>query len=154
MFLAVRIATGVTKHFPVRVAEWQNGAILFGIGLWLCNPYLLTFHSPSYAILLEWAREGWWGIFCTVIGGSRLVALIVNGTLRPNSRTPYVRGAMAFLACLVWALLGLGIAFTPNPGLGVIIYPIMFVTDTWNVWRAMRDSNLAAQSRLDHARDA
>lgn len=138
------------EHFPARISEWFNGAILTSWGLYLLlNPDL--FESPAMEVSMrEMAAmvpagvnpESVWGLAAFVAGSTRLIALFINGAW---SRTPALRLATAAISAFVWTQVVIGLMSVPNTGLAV--YPWLVVIDLVAAYRAGRDVAISEVAR-------
>lgn len=147
--LILRMATGITAHFPARVSEWHHSLALAIFGLILLHPGTTFGNGPSYVLLSRVMSEHSWGWLCFAAGFARLTALAVNGAFR---RTPYavispwVRAIGALVGCFFWFTISISflvalIVADPARGISTAFsaYPLFFVFDLTNVYRAMHD---------------
>lgn len=138
------------EHFPARISEWFNAAILTSWGLYLLlNPDL--FDSPAMRVTAEGMvdmvagtlnPESVWGLVAFIAGATRLVALFINGAW---SRTPALRLATAAVSAFVWTQVVIGLMTVPNTGLAV--YPWLVVIDLVAAYRAGRDVAISEVAR-------
>lgn len=148
--LIVRVVRGIHAHLPARAAEWALGAILFNWGWILLLPGQ-TFGREAYDLMVAIAPEPIWGIACLVIGATRLIALVINGTFADTAYSrfsPHVRTAMSGLSCFFWLQIVLSFALAP-PGTGLAVYPVLLVLDLYSAYRAAGDakhSDMAARN--------
>lgn len=123
--------------FPTRASEWALGLMLF---LW---SVVLTFNvdlfasTPSFSVLSQLMPQGTWALLCMIAGGGRLIMLLINGAWR---RSPHLRAIAAFVSCFFWFQISIGILQAGTFGTGLAIYPILFLLDVYNVFRASRDA--------------
>lgn len=137
-------------HFPARISEWFNGAILTSWGLYLLlHPGL--FDNPAMRVAMQDMAamvpgdsnpESVWGLVAFVAGMTRLVALFINGAW---SRTPALRLATAAISAFVWTQVVIGLMSVPNTGLAV--YPWLVVIDLVAAYRAGRDIAISEVAR-------
>lgn len=119
------------KTFPVRKSEWVFAFMT--LGLWLVfslNDDLFS-QSPGYNGLARLASQATWAWFFFVIGIGRVAVLFINGGWR---RSPHWRAVFAFLNCLVWYRLAIGLA--PNVGIGIVMMPGILILDGFNFKQA------------------
>lgn len=138
------------EHFPARISEWFNGAILSSWGLYLLlHPDL--FDSPAMTVMTQGMSsmvpfdvnpESVWGLVAFSAGMTRLVALFINGAW---SRTPALRLVTAAISAFVWTQVVIGLMSVPNTGLAV--YPWLVVIDLVAAYRAGRDVAISEVAR-------
>lgn len=148
----VRLARGVTDHFPARRSEWALAAMLFSVGLILIHPAVTFDESPGYRGMKLIASENVWGWGCLLIGWLRLFALFLNGTFSHTHYghwSPHVRGAMAFLSILFWAAITVGLFLVQRPLFGLGIFPFLMLLDITNVHQAFLDAGQADRGARD-----
>jgi hypothetical protein len=133
------------QTFPTRASEWALGLTLF---LW---SGVLTFNedlfliNPSFVALSRVAPQPTWAILCMMVGGGRLMMLLVNGAWR---RSPHLRAFAAFLSCFFWFEISVGL-WQSSPygiGTGLAVYPVLFLLDVYNVFRASGDAGASDRS--------
>lgn len=151
--IIVRIVRGVTDHFHARSSEWQLSfsAVIWGVVVALPGE---VFTSVAWEPLARWGSETSWGSAAVVIGGLRLVALIINGTFADTwygRYSPHVRATMAFLTCFLWATLSLGLISSGALSTAFAAYPVFFCFDAWNARRAAVDAAFADRIKADAA---
>lgn len=138
----------IAAHFQMRVSSWFMSTMMFGIGIVLTlNPTALTEtpNAPVYfAHMLEWGDQSAWRAVFLVIGTSRLMALIINGSFPGIWWTPHLRMAMSGASSVVWLQVAISVAWTPNPTLGAVVYPMIFIAELYNTWRSARETRMAA----------
>ena len=120
--IAVRIGKGVTDHLPFRLSEWGMAVNVLGIGV-LFLTKTQAYSNPGFVVFAGWASEQTWGIILTVIGGLRLIALIVNGTF--NNVAPWsvrVRALTSFFSVFAWFCLCAGTFLSGNGQTGALTY--------------------------------
>lgn len=152
--LILRVVHGVSSHLEARASEWALGFMLLIWGIQLLQPGDLFAISPAYDILAEIMPENVWGFACFLVGGSRLVALLINGTFADTAYSrysPHVRAAMAVLSAFFWLNIAISVAVGRPGGTGMAIYPVLLLLDLYNAYRSSGD---ARQSDEDakHAR--
>lgn len=136
MMIVARLARGITDHFPARASEWALGVILFLWGVQLLRP-VYTFQGQSYAELQRLLPEDLWGLACILIGAARLLALIVNGSVR---HSPMVRAIMAGFSALFWLQISIAFLMSSPNGTALAVYPVLFALDCYNVLRAASEA--------------
>jgi len=126
------------RHFEVRAIEWWSASCLLAWGsIVLLMPGL--FERPEYQTFFQslsnWAPQQVWGMFAFVMGGSRLVALTVNGFW---CRTPQIRLLTSFLSVCVWFFIAAGL-FRSGAVLGIVIYGWHMLADIYSSFRSAAD---------------
>lgn len=146
------LVLNLRSHFPARMSEWANAAILTSWGAYLLlHPGL--FDEPGLGVIfakmksmvwVDMAPEAVWGFVAFVVGSIRLLALFINGAY---SRTPMIRLATAAVSAFVWTQVVIGLFGVPNTGL--VVYPWLVVIDLISAYRAGMDVALAEKRRKD-----
>lgn len=139
----------MNKTFRVRSNEWFMAAVVFLWGVVLIQPQE-TFTQPSYSILAQHASEDTWAIFCLVGGGLRLLALAINGAMRPS---PHVRAVLAFLSAFFFLQLAFGFLTAGTLSTGLAVYPAAAVFDFVNALHAIGDAADVDRKHKENARD-
>ena len=128
-----------------RASELALGAILFNLSLVLSfNPTLFSDNPKVYAGFNAVFSQEVWAALCAVIGGTRLVVLMINGFW---VRSPIARLVTAFLAVFVWFNLTWGVVAAGIFGIGLAVYPILLLFDSYNVLRTVDDAVAAARAQ-------
>lgn len=144
MPLIMRTVSGVRTHFPARAGEWWCAAMLTDWGFRVARPDVIFSESISFRAMETLFSEHIWGITAVLIGLTRLVALIVNGTfsndLWYSRRSPHIRAGMAFLSVFVWSMISIGLWRSGLNTTGLSIYPYLAAFDIYNAVRAGRDA--------------
>lgn len=142
--ILMRTVSGVSTHFPARAGEWWCAAMLTDWGLRVAQPDTIFGSSASFSAMERLFSEQTWGVLAIVIGVTRLIALVINGTfsnhLWYSRRSPHIRSAMAFLSVFVWALIALSLWRSGLNTTGLSIYPYLAAFDIYNAVRAGRDA--------------
>lgn len=137
----------IACHFQIRIASWFMATMMFGIGIVLTiNPTALTAtpNAPVYfARMLEWGDQSVWRAIFLIIGTSKVMALVINGSFPGIWWTPHLRMVMAGLSSVVWMQVAISVAWTQNPTLGAVVYPMIFIMELYNTWRASRETRTA-----------
>lgn len=139
-------------HFPARMSEWANAAILACWGAYLLlHPGLfdqpglnIIFAKMKEMVWFDMAPEAAWGFLAFLVGSARLAALLVNGAY---SRTPVIRLVTAAASAFVWTQVVVGLFTVPNTGL--VVYPWLVFIDLIAAYRAGTDMALAEKRRKD-----
>lgn len=114
--LIARVAYGVKDHFLSRWFEWVLAAMILNFGWTLLRPGATFDTSHSFDVMARFANEITWGICLTLIGGLRLTALVINGSIeRFKVASPYVRSACSGLSVFVWLSISLGVYASGQP---------------------------------------
>lgn len=150
--IVIRVARGITEHFPARASEWGFATLMTWLG-WMFVRHPDIFEgSLSYGVLSRLGDEQIWGLACVVIGVLRLIALIINGTFAHTwygRYSPHVRGTCALLSCGIWFLLLCGFLFADRPVLILGFVACVFSIDFYNIRRAWYDAGRSAKAAID-----
>ena len=134
--MIVRLA----DHFPLRVSDWACAMILTLWGLIGFYVAPTTWDLPIFSGLAHIAPQIIWATAAAFIGSARLIALFINGAVR---RTPHVRAVGAFIAVFVWLQISLGLLWSDAIAPSLAVYPVLFIVDIYNVYRASEDARRA-----------
>lgn len=135
--LILRLARGITSHFPARASEWALAVIMINLGLLLAVPGE-SLSSPGHQLLLDIAPEGWWAASCITFGMARLAVLTINGVL-PIS--PHVRVVFSFMAGMFWLHVSFSLALGGVVNFGLATAPVFVGLEFWNGLRASGDAS-------------
>lgn len=142
--MLVRVAGGITNHFPARASEWVMSVMMIHWGVNLLRPDDLFSITPALSHMRLMASENVWGWGAVSIGATRLVALVINGSF-PDTWygrwSPHVRALMSWLSAFVWFQVSIGLYMTNVNSLGLAIYPWLFVMCLWNAMNAAGDAS-------------
>jgi len=144
--IVVRVARGITDHFPARASEWALSLVLLNWGWTLMLPGSVFGTSSAFVEMAKWASEPVWGWACFLMGGIRFVALFVNGTFPSFRFSPHVRSLMSFFSCAFWFTISFGILQANVPTTGLAVYPVLLLLDMYNAYRAAGDARDADEA--------
>lgn len=134
--ILAHITSSIKDTFPTRASEWALGSILL---IWsflmMIEPNLLG-SSRLRSMLLIFDQDTW-ALVALIVGGGRLLILGVNGAW---SRTPHLRAGAAFISCFFWSQLTFSIIQLDQIVTELAIFPVLFMLDMYNVFRASRDA--------------
>ena len=137
------ILVGFKDTFRDRAPEWAMSAALLAWGMIVIFSANLFQAQDFYHPLLEIGSQLLWGVITSVIGGVRLIFLIVNGVFRPSA---HIRALGCVVGCVVWgSLLTASLSLTwaaPSSA----IYASMLALDFISLWFAAGDAKLADMS--------
>ncbi|MDR7032919.1 hypothetical protein [Mesorhizobium sp. BE184] len=148
--IILRIASGISDHFPQRVSEWIMTAAILGWSSVLAGDTNTFATSKSFVVLASYFSEPNWSLICFIVGMTRLAALVVNGTFRQFAYSPHLRGAASFIACVFWGQIALGVCLAwwgGGSGTGVVAYCTFMAIEMWNLFRAWADVGAARKGR-------
>ena len=150
--IVLRIGQGIAEHFPIRVSEWVMTYPLIGWGLVLWADPSTFERSASFSELARWWDESTWAVICLNLAVCRLAALVINGTFKAQfPYSPHLRGFAAFLSCIFWGqvVLGVLIAAQTSGGAwtGFVAYTTFMALDVWNMMRAWADIGTTKANR-------
>lgn len=131
------ISQSIAATFPTRATEWGKAVMLFLWGVVLAFNTDLLATTPSLTPSLQLASQPAWAYACLVVGGARLVMLVINGAWR---RSPHLRAVAAFISCFFWFQISVGLIEAGTYGTGLAIYPVLLALEIYNVFRAARDA--------------
>lgn len=134
----MRMIVRFGSHFNIRLGEWLASAVLLTMAvLFLGAPTMFTQNPEYFAGMVQFGGQPYWAIYFIIIGGIRIVALYINGRKRI---TPYIRMALAFIACFVWYQIVISLFVSGVPGLGWAVFPWLLALDMYNVFRSSADA--------------
>jgi hypothetical protein len=143
--LQLRVTNGVMDHPMVRLVEWSMAVVLTLFGVTLLEPGD-TFVGPSYAILAKIAGEDTWGWIFTVLGGSRLLALILDRA-RFQSHSLRLRAILSTVSCVAWCAIIAG-KYMANPqSTSARTYVPFLIVDIITAFYLGRQAGLRAKMR-------
>lgn len=145
----LRIAGGITEHFPQRVSEWVMTAAILGWSAVLAIDQSTFETSRSFTEIARYGDEEHWALICLIVGLLRLAALVVNGTFRQFRYSPHLRGFASIAACIFWGQIALGVLVawsTGGSGTGVVAYLTFMALEAWNLFRAWADVGAARKA--------
>lgn len=143
--LWLRVASGVSKHFPNHMPEWGLGVILFNWGFVLLRPNETMAKYPAMATMLRVAPEDFWGWSMISVAILRIFSLVINGSFH---NTPYIKyapyGRMlgSFLSCFFWMQIAFSVLRDTEPNTGMAVYPVILVMDMYLVFSSARETHL------------
>jgi hypothetical protein len=147
--MVARVARGVSAHFVSRLHEWTFAFVLAGMGYELLMPHA-TFDAPVYRAMATVATESQWGAFLAIVGGVRLLALIINGTFPQfHTITPIIRSVMALASAFVWFCLAWGFHAASPHGITFVVWVGLMCKDTALSWIIAREAGAADQRYRD-----
>lgn len=122
------------RQFRHRKLEWFTSYLLLSWGVAL-GLGVEAFDLPAYAMLERWAPQGYWAILCVLLGGARMVTLVING-LWP--RGYWLRVVGAGIGFNYWAAVATGFASTGG-WTAVAAYHAVALAELINAYMIMRD---------------
>lgn len=139
MLVFAHIRQNFFAVFYPRLSEWMAATAVFGIGLVLTfnGDLMATSRTQAYDLMLMIASQRSWAIGMELLGGARLIVLLINGAWR---RSPHLRSIMAFLSCFPLCLISL--SFAPVFGIALVLCTVFLVGDMINVMRAAGDARI------------
>jgi len=139
--ILINAVANISHHFAARAAEWATSIMLFRFGMVLLDPSP-TFDGQAYAELARIASEAAWGWTCLLVGGARLIALTINGSMR---QSPMVRAWAAGLSALFWLQITVGFYMAAPDSTAMAIYPVLLCLDGYNAIRAAGDAGAVSR---------
>ncbi|MDB6151475.1 MAG: hypothetical protein JWQ44_2923 [Chthoniobacter sp.] len=141
--ILVRIARGISDHFPTRATEWHMCLPAVYVGLALSwQPDLFSSNS-AYANAAAWMGEAAWSAMFLFAACLRLIALTINGTFRSFQWSPIIRLGVAMFTAFAWGQLGMGfVLLWLETGRATFLMGILahlVLVECFNIFRASRD---------------
>lgn len=138
------------KHFAARQMEWFSAVAMFMWGsLLVLMPSL--FNGPvgiSFRGMLALAPQPVWALTTCMAGGTRLVALFINGKW---GVTPLIRVLTSFIAVFFWFMIIVGVYLSRVMVPALVLYSCLMISDMISAFRAASDAYEAeANKRLLH----
>ncbi len=141
--ITVRLAQGVTSHFPMRALEWIMLWPAFFMGVVLLLQTDMFALSPSFTQLGRWAGESLWAVVVLSVCMIRLFALFINGTFDAFKFSPHLRMFASVVALFFWAQFCLGFLIAAiywgGAWSAVPAYSGLAVCELLNIYRAGND---------------
>lgn len=135
----------IHESIKARASEFTLGLILLAMSAVLAfNTTLFADQVAIYRGFMRYLDQPSWALLCAVVGGVRLVVLSINGFWH---RSPLLRAICAYISCGVWILLSSGVYASGTYGLGLAIYPVLLLSDSYNVLRTTGDAREADRRR-------
>lgn len=138
------IIQDLKKHFPPRAIEWLLSGVLFSWGMGVIVQPGLFAENPSFSNMANIAAQPVWGLAAFIVGGSRAVALFINGVWQ---RTPAIRVLTSFFSAFIWTQILLGVAGSHHANLGIFVWPWFIAADWYSAFSASADVRAAAINR-------
>jgi hypothetical protein len=133
-----------------RGTEW-----LLAIAMLMWGPILWNdpelFSRPNYSQFGAVMSQEVWAWTCFVLGAGRIGVLLWNGAYR---RTPHMRVVLSLICMVFWYQITLSfwqsaVAGAVAPSTWMSAYPIYFVFEFVNIFRASRDAKIADEADRD-----
>lgn len=141
--IALRVARGITEHFPMRVTEWLMLFPAFAMGLALLMQTDMFQTSPSFLTLAQWADQPVWAFAVLLCAGARIMSLTINGTFSGFRFSPHMRAGASLIGVAFWSQYALGFLVSALYGGGSWSAPIMYSTavlfELVNTYRSWAD---------------
>lgn len=128
----------VKHRFEPRMTEWIWAILmcLWGIGLLLAPAE--AFQLPAYHVFQMLMDKNEWGSFLAVLGGLRIVGLIVNGARKRV--TPWIRMISAGIGFFVWLFITISFGIATVFGPVIFVYAVFCGVEAFNIYRAAKDT--------------
>ena len=134
------MAHSLRLTFPHRSSEWGLAAMLFLWGVVLLLDPGIFARSCAYHGMDDLLSQRGWAMLCLMTGWLRLVMLGVNGLWR---RSPHLRAIGAFVGSVFWFQITMSFIQSDTVSTGLAVYPVLFLLDAYNVFRAVNDAGQA-----------
>lgn len=131
------LAAEMRDTFQRRACEWLLASYMTIWGLVLLHDSSLFAMGSVYARMAAVATEDSWGIILYGVGAIRIVALLINGTMRPCA---HIRTALGIAAAVMWMMLAFEMLSTRQPSAQAWGCLTFVFFDLWNATRAAVDA--------------
>ncbi len=150
--LGLRIWYGVADHFAARVADWFLATMVLSMGiLFFRRDGIFGSFPEFYLPLSRLASQHVWAWACTIIGGTRLIALFINGTFPYFRWSPHLRFVMAVMSAVIWLQVALGLMMSGVAVLGAALVPYLALFDLYNAFLSASEAGCVERA-LRHER--
>lgn len=130
----------IQHRFGPRMMEWFASAHIIIFGGILLLPEQ-TFNQPAFAAFRSFISEDALGWIMLVAGCLRIIGLVINGARKQV--TPQIRQLSAGAGCLIWGGICYGFASSAVVSTWIAIYPLFFMGELVNIYRAAQDQGEA-----------
>lgn len=134
----------IQHRFGPRMPEWFLAGHM-GVFGWVLLLPTQTFNQPSFAVFRQWIAEDVLGWIMLLVGLARFIGLFVNGARRHV--TPQIRQFSAAVGALIWAGVTYGFFSSDVVSTWVAIYPLLFIEELVNIYRAAHDQGEARHGK-------
>lgn len=131
----------IAHKFHQRRTEWVAGFQCLLWGMVLLFPGSVYASSQSFSVLAQLIPEEVFGWLMVVVGGGRIIGLIINGAR--GKITPWVRLVSAFLGCGMFTAISLGFASSGVVSVWIAAWPVLAIVELMNMHDAARDARIA-----------
>lgn len=127
-----------------RVYEWFSALNTLGIGL-LIAIFPQTLSNSAFKYLVGFADPMIIGIVFALVGGTRLIALFING--RSWVYGPRIRAWFALVTAIIWfqlfySLVVYGVSDVGTPSIGLVNWLLLTLFECVVVYRASTEVNV------------
>lgn len=127
-------------RFHSRRTEWTAAIQSVIFGLVLLGPGD-AFNGAAFGALRDHIGEATLGWLMVAIGLVRLAGLFINGARKQV--TPWIRVTTAILGCGAFTFISLSFAASGVWSVWIAAWPVVAVTELFNIYGAMRDARVA-----------
>ena len=143
--LISHIRKNFSSSFFPRLSGWGAAGVTVFIGWRLMqDPTFMQNAARGYGIMLEVAPQGVWAFWFIVLGGVRLMILLVNGAIK---RSPWWRAFSAGFSCFLWTCVWL--SMKEVQGLTFCMVSGYLWMDFMNILRTMQDARTVDDALKD-----
>lgn len=140
-----RIHVRIQHKFRQRLIEWIGAAELMVLGIILLHPADSFGTLPAFVLMSEMFTEYTWGWILLVVGGSRLLGLIINGSM--EAVTPWIRAAGAVCGFACFATIGFSMLTAwwfigAAPSTGIAMYVVASCAEVAAIYLAFIDARI------------
>lgn len=134
----------IQHRFGPRMMEWFYSVhmMIFGVILLLPSE---TFNQPAFMAFRSLVSENGLGWTMLVVGCLRIIGLVINGARKQV--TPQIRQFSAGAGCLIWSGICYGFASSDVVSTWIAIYPLFFLGELVNIYRAAQDQGEARNGK-------
>lgn len=138
------ILHNAAAHFEIRASSWFMAWMTLGVGILMTyDPTMMTGPNnaaPYFQRMSTLADPGIWRTLFLIVGTSRLMALVINGSFAAFRWTPHIRLFMSSLSAMIWANVAYSVIGGP-PTIGTVTYPFLVLVEIHNAVQALKDMN-------------
>lgn len=152
-----RFYVRIQHKFRQRLVEWGGSLQLMLLGYILIQPADSFSNSVSFTALAELMNENTWGVLLLFVGWSRIIGLIVNGSM--ESVTPWIRtiGAIFGFCCfaaITYSMLVAWLWLDAPPSTGIAMYLVASIMEVAAMYLAFVDARIYQNGRRRDSRVA
>jgi hypothetical protein len=128
------------ETFRERMPEWVQSGGMLGWALLVLVSTNLFVNQEFFHPLLSIMSQQNWGILALLVGGLRLIFLVINGAWRPSA---HIRAIGCGLGAILWGSLLVSALSLNWLTATSAIYAMLLTSDLISLWFAAGDAKLA-----------